>query len=234
MLSKIKMPTLFGLVLLIIGLAAGVFFIKSPELLVFQSQALPEVTPQKITLANLAPASVSIFWQTVNQTSGFIRIGTSSTLDQTFRDVRDSFSLNPYGLHFVTLTNLSPGTTYFYKINSGGSLHPQGAPLTFRTPFEETVSSYQPVIGTVINDDLTPISEAFVTLEGQSGLLAAVTKVSGNFILPLTSLGNAPVDIPLTLTVFDKEKSSRVIFKLPVTQNLPPITLGQDLDLTAP
>lgn len=70
---------------------------------------------------------------------------------------------------------------------------------------------------------------------------AAITKLGGSFILPTAQLQTISGEIynveeistTTTLTVFNAEKSARVSLKLPLKDNqLPPITLGQDLDLT--
>lgn len=235
MISEIKIPTLLGLGFLVIGLALGVFFVTRNQLLIFKTQAAPEAVPEKITVANLSANSVSIFWQTKEAVTGFIQAGTSNSLGLTFRDDRDTGVPKPHILHFVNLTNLQPDTTYYYKINSESNIYPNNTPLTFKTAPSSGSSFFQPIIGTIINTSLQPVDEAFVIIDaGQNKLLATVTKIAGNFILPLTLLPNPQTpDFTADLIIFDAVKSSRVTLKLPAAKSLPPIVLGQDLDLTA-
>lgn len=240
--SEIKFPTLFGVGILVVGLFLGVFLVTQNQ--IFNSLAAKNVIPQKITPANLTDSTVSIYWQTDTPVTGFITYGTSKSLGQTTNDDRDTSLPQPYKLHFATLTNLNPNTTYFYKIDAGGSSFPE-QPLTFKTLAPQTAGSYQPLIGTVLSSDKQPIAEAIVTLNIPGAeVLAAVTKTYGNFILPLAGIrttdGTAFVfpgqDIAADLTVFDLTKSSRVRLPLPsiLAKPLPSIILGQDLDISAP
>lgn len=228
----IKIPTILGIGVLLVGLVGGVFLVSQNQLAVFQTKAAKSAEPQKITLANLSGNSASIYWQTEEESSGFIEAGPGSSLGLTFGDDRDSGAPKPHKLHFSTLTNLTPNTTYYYKIVSGTNSYPT-QPLSFKTPENIQNSPNSPLIGQIVDVNSQPVNEALVILDitGNSNL-ATITKVSGNFILPLTSLSDLSTNPNATLTVFNGEKSSRINLKLPFTQNsLPQIILGQDTDL---
>lgn len=237
--SEIKIPTLFGLGLLVVGLIGGVWLVTQSKTGMWQTKASTTATPKNIALVNLADTSATVMWQTDEETTGFIQAGVSGSLDLTFRDERDLKIPQPHRLHFVTLTNLAPNTVYYYKLSSPPSLYPKD-PLSFRTLAPLSPSSSQPVIGTVLDADL-PVSEAFVSLEIPGVYkTAAITKLGGSFILPTTQLRSSTTEeifdinktqAKTTLTVFNLDKSSRVNLTLPLSQNqLPPIRLGQDLD----
>lgn len=242
MSTEIKIPTLLGLSILIVGLVAGVLLVNTNQ--IFKSKASQSEAPKNIQVANLSDTSASIYWQTDQAANGFIKAGISNSLNLTFRDDRDSQSPQPRQLHFVTLTNLAPDTTYYYKIASGADTFP-ATPLTFKTTSNLPLSSYQPIIGTVVDSSLQPIPEAIVTLELPGAQnLASITKISGSFVLPLASLRTQDqsqsfqipeAGISAKLVIFDLQRSSRVNLHLPATTlPLPPITLGQDLDLSTP
>lgn len=233
-----------GLGVLMAGLVGGVILVNSNQ--IFKTRAGTSDTPKSVALANLSGNQVSIYWQTDQPTTGFIQAGPTASLGLTFRDDRDIKAPELHQLHFVTLTNLTPDTVYYYKISSGALTYPPGEPFSFKTPAEITnPSGIPPLIGTVLDPGSQPAIEAIITLElpgAQS--LATVTKLAGNFILPLAEIRNRDLTESLAfpetglsgkLTAFSPGKRSDITIKLPLkTTTLPQITLGQDLDLTAP
>lgn len=238
--NEIRIPTLLALSILIVGLGTGVILVSQKQL--FKSQAGPTQEPRNITVANLTGSSVSIIWQTDKAVTGFIQSGLTSSFGQTFLDDRDLNKPNPYKLHFVTLSNLKPQTTYYYKIISGEG-DSYGKLLTFTTSLELPQSPQKPLIGRVLDNKLQPINEALVTLEIKGAQkTATITKISGNFILPLAELKNEDLSKSFNITqaspsakliVFRPNEKSVVNLKLPINNPiLPTITLGKDLDLT--
>lgn len=227
--NEIRIPTLLVLAILIVGLGSGIVLLSQKQL--FKSQAGPTTQPKNITLANLTASSASIIWQTDKEIAGFIQAGLTSSLGQTFLDDRDLNQPNTYKLHFVTLTNLKPQTTYYYKIISS-----EGASqmLTLTTSLELPQSQERPLIGRVLDSKLQPINEALVTLEIKGvQKLATITKISGNFILPLAGFNIIQASSSAKLIIFRPNDKSVVNLRLPIHNPiLPTITLGKDLDLT--
>lgn len=241
MSSVIKFPTLLGLAILVAGIAGGTFLVNKVQ--IFKSQANQSNTPKTITLVNVSANSASIYWQTDSPTTGFIEAGSSYSLGLTFRDERDSSTPTVHQLHFVTLTNLIPNTTYYYKITSGGDSYPQSNFPSFKTSPQVTPSSRQPLIGTVLDTNSQPIKEAIVTLQIPGAqTLATITKEGGNFILPLTEIHNSFLEdifnfptstTSANLTVFNTQNQSKVVISIPsIEKVLPPIILGKDFDFT--
>lgn len=232
MSTGIKIPTLLGIGVLLIGLFGGVFLVSQDQLAIFQTKATKSPEPQKITLVNLSGNSASVYWQTDKAATGFVEAGPNSSLGLTFNDDRDQGAPKPHKLHFVTLTNLLPNTTYYYKIASGANLYPN-QPSSFKTSEITSSSTNSPLIGQVVDENLQPVDEALINLNINGDLnLATSTKISGNFVLPLTSLTEFTVNTPATLTAFNGEKSSKVNLTLPFSQTaLPQIILGKDMDL---
>lgn len=237
--DEIRIPTLLGLGILISGLVIGGFLVNQRQTLL--TKAAPTVEPKNITVANLSSLAVSIYWQTDIATTGFVQAGVNPSLGQTFLDERDLKSPSQYNLHFVTLNNLNPNTTYYYKVTSGPANYPKGSPLTFKTPLQLPSSGDRPLIGKVVDERLQPIQEAIIKLEIPGAqILAAITKTAGNFIIPLSELRTddnkevfklSEASPAAQLTIINTSKSSEVKFKLPFSDILPPIVLGKNLDL---
>lgn len=234
--NSIKIPTILGLSVLLIGLGVGIILTSQNQIL--KSRAGVSQTPKEITVTNINDTTASIHWMTDQETTGFITAGPSAGLGLTFNDERDKKGLSPHKIHFVTLNNLSPLTTYYFKVNSGSTA--SGEVLTFTTSATIPPSGVQPLIGAVV-DNATAVSEALVTLDLPGAQkLSTVTKSAGNFILPLSNLKNSSlsenVNLESTptgkLTIFNTDKTSKILLALPLRTPLPPITLGQDLDLS--
>ncbi|MBI4039777.1 fibronectin type III domain-containing protein [Candidatus Daviesbacteria bacterium] len=240
--SEIKIPTILGLAVLIVGLGVGVFLTVQRQ--IFTSKAALSSTPKNITVANLSGHTASVYWQTDEAVTGFIQAGENSSLGQTFKDDRDIDNPVPHQVHFVTLANLKPNTIYYYKIISGSSTFPESELLNFKTPALVSPLDQKPIIGTLLGSDKKPITEALILLAVPGGQnLATVTKLEGNFILPLTELKNTDLGSSYNLsqnnptallTIFNNQAISKISLKLPFDKILPPITLGQNLDLSSP
>lgn len=242
--AEVRIPTLLGLGVLLAGLVGGVLLVTTSQ--VFKTRASISETPKSIALANLSEARASIYWQTDQPATGFVQAGPSAALGLTFRDDRDTQAPEPHQLHFITLSNLTPNTVYYYKISSGTNTYPPGEPFSFKTPTGKTTpSNLSPLIGTILDSNVQPVTEAIVTLElPEAQSLAAVTKLAGNFILPLTEIRNLALTESLILPeaglsgkliVFNQTKRSEIAIKLPfITTTLPQITLGQNMDLSSP
>ncbi|RJP47237.1 MAG: hypothetical protein C4584_00700 [Armatimonadetes bacterium] len=242
MKSEIRIPTLLGLGVLLSGMIVGVLLITSRQ--IFTSQASKSYIPQIVTLANISANSFSVYWQTDQPTIGFVQAGPTTQLNLTFTDTRDAQVPGEHQLHLVTLKNLTPNTTYYYKISSGSIIYPEGQPLSFTTPAETVSNDQQPLVGTVLDSTMQPVTEALVTLEIPGAHpLAAVTKIAGNFILPLTDVRhketgeNMSLDklINAKLTIFDTIKTSNTTIPLPLVNSiLPPVILGGEINLNVP
>lgn len=240
-MTTVKIPTILGLGILIIGLAVGVFLVAQSQS--FLSKAGVTQQPKNVMVANLGPNSAAIYWQTDQSTPGFIQSGLTTSLGFTFKDDRDLNTPEKHTIHFVTLTGLSPDTTYYYKISSGSVLYPKNEPSTFKTTPDVSAIPHTPLIGRVLDNSLKPSEESLIVLDiPEAQGIATVTKTGGNFILPLANLKSKTLDKaydlnvaqPLaTLIVTGGLESSKVTLKLPTLNPiLPPIILGRDLKVS--
>ncbi len=235
-INKFKIPTLLGLGIIFLGLVSGLYLILGEQ--TFLTKATPNFTPKNITLTNLSEDSVVISWQTNSAVSSFITYGQNSPEEKTALDDRDN---NPYLNHYVTIKNLLSKTRYQYKINSGKIVSgvenfETAAPLTSQTKLT-------PIIGSVL-DGVKPLEDGIVYLIlPEATTQSALIKTGGNFLIPLSLVRKPDLsdaysfteETTAKLTIRSAKGDTNVLFKL--TANplpLPPIRLGEDLDLTAP
>lgn len=234
-ITKLKIPTLLGLGIIILGITIGVYLVAREQ--VFLSQATPNLTAQNITVTNITKDSVVISWQTNSPASSFITYGQTTPNEQTGLDDRDN---KPRSTHYVTLKNLLPQTKYQFRISSGKITSDV---LTFETAKPLTnQTGAAPIIGSVL-DNNTPLEEGIVYLSiPEATTQSALIKSGGNFLIPLSEIRKADLsDYQLAegtvakLTVQSDKDEANVLFNLqPNSTPLPVIKLGQNIDLTTP
>ena len=237
-----KIPTLIGVTLIIALVASYVLFFYRQK---------PETARQPVVsdlqALNIFDTAATIVWETDTPTIGGVVFGENENLNQKAADNRDRGQPQARVTHFVTLNNLKPATKYFYKIGDGSSESSEKN-LTFTTAAgqpssdELSFSFLKPLKGTILNVNLNPIDESliFLNLNGAEKM-ATFSSTAGNFILPLRQVYNSkldqlfsiPPDSPATLTIKKGPLQSEVkILISDTTVNLPPLTIGNNLDLT--
>ncbi len=239
-----RIPTILGLVLLLIALSLGIFIHIYNDTQLKKAKAI--TAPQKITVTNITENSASISWETNNPATGQVAWGETDSLGELARDDRDLSSPSPHNIHFITLKKLKDNTRYFYKVRSGLYFFPETS-LQFKTAKklaqnQNSQTLQNPIIGKVLSKDFQPIDETLIYLEFPgSQALATFTSIAGNFLLPLSNIRTKsladPLSIPpksqATLKVIKSDAASEAKILLPMqNQILPPIVLGQNIDLT--
>ena len=237
-----KIPTLLGVALIITLIAlVGLYYYYTPK----AEESSVEVTDLKVV--NITDSSVSVVWQTSLPSVGQVLYGQSESNFQSADDIRDRGFKRARMVHFVTLNNLKPGAVYKYKIsNDNLTLLPKA--LEFKTAKAQNSSNNQldfsfpkPLKGTILNADLNPVDESLIFLEIDGAqTLATFSSTAGNFILPLKTVFNKqldkvfviPTDTKAKLKVIKGALKSEVSILISgKTINLPPITLGSNLNL---
>lgn len=127
-------------------------------------------------LQKAAPTQMTIRWRNTLYDLGRVRFGaTPATLNQT---VDEATIPGPQpNDHIVTLTGLTPNTTYYYSIGSGSDTLAPVSPanatdFTFTTP---------PTAGTVINTRIWVLGDAGTAGYGDPGHIASQTAVRDAF-----------------------------------------------------
>src|SRR4030066_991532 len=117
-MNKRKVPTVIGILVLIIGLAVGIYLLQSRN--IFKLGAKGETLPKDVRMTNITDSSFSVSWTTDKETGGFVSWGESEGRMDSVEE--DELEENGF-THFVTIRGLSPTTTYYFKINSGANFY---------------------------------------------------------------------------------------------------------------
>lgn len=235
--TKFKIPTLLGLGIIFIGIATGVYIVLQEQ--AFLSKAAPNLTPQNIAFTNISDESVVISFQTNTETTSFITFGQNNPSEQTALDDRDENTPKPHSTHYIDIKNLLPKTTYQFKIISGKISSPVYK-FTTASPTQEK-SGFNPIIGSILNGD-TPLNKGIAYLSIPSAITQSAKVSSGNFLIPLSQIRKEDLsDVYLLtegslakLTIVSSKGEASLLFKLkPFSKPLPPLKIGQNLDITS-
>lgn len=236
-INKFKIPTLLGLGLIVAGITSGVLLVVKDK--VFFTQASPNLAPQNITISNIEDTQVTISWQTSTPNPSSVTFGMKNPQEQTVLDDRDTQTPKAYSLHYFTIKNLLPDTTYLFKIISGKFI---SQVQTFKTAKTASFQNgFGPVIG-IVFDGENPLEAGVVYLSiSDATAQSAVIKNLGNFLIPislirkgdLSDVFQPKIGDVAKLTIISDKGESTVLFKIkPQGTILPPIDLGQSIDLT--
>lgn len=191
-----QIPTIFGLLILVIALGVGLFFF-SDGLGVFAPRATPQTTPKSIKITNVTDTSFSVSFLTDESTVGFVKYGTSAEdLRSQASDDRDqlSGSVGQYTLHHITVRSLQPNTTYHFNLgtNSRSEFNNQGSPFTVQTAATGTPdAAAKTIYGNVTGVGGSPAAGSVVYISAEGlGELSALVKDSGSWAMPLTTARN--------------------------------------------
>lgn len=235
-LSKIRIPTLLGFAIIILGMASGIYLnLQRPQTLI--SKASGSIKDIRIT--NIEDAQASISWASDVKAVGFVKYIREGESEQIAKDLRDAEPV-PRLLHFVTLTNLIPSTTYQFKIVSGSSETIQDQFTS--APISESKNDFGAITGSVLDGDHF-LDNGLIHLEIPGvATQSAVIKNLGNFIIPLSRMRRSDYSDIFSekgakgeITVFseDGKKAKGKIALDNIRFPIGPLNLGQELDLTA-
>lgn len=237
-IDKFKIPTLLGLAIIISGIAAGVFLVLKDQ--TFFTKASPNLAPQNVTLTNIEDTQLTISWQTTAPITSFVTFGQAFPNLTTVLDDRDLNVPKSHSTHYVTIKSLQPQTSYQFKIVSG-KISSDVFKVTTAAP-ATTQSGLRPIIGSVL-DNNQPLEDgiAYLSLSG-AVVQSALVKNLGNFLIPLSLTRKAdlsdvyqPSEDEMTkITIISDYGEASAIFKLQSSGKLlPPLKLGQNVDLTS-
>ncbi len=242
-----KIPVVLGVVVLLAGLAAGVYMVGQSQGLFVE--AGPTATPRQVRISNVKADSFTVSFVTDTSVTGSIRYGaTAKKINKAFSDDRDqlSGSTSQYTTHFVTIKSLIPNTKYYFMVGSGSKRYGKDGT---KTAYEVTTTkslSNKPVAeaidGKVIVSTGQPAPGAIVYVETAGGAtMSAVTKTSGVWSLQLSNITTADLskylgytpETKLTITVNGGELgTATAMVGVANARPVPDITLGQNQDFT--
>jgi len=182
---KTKIPTLIAIIFLVLGLAGGVYLVQQQQ--IFRLSASPTYTPNDLRITNVTDSSFSVSWYTDTNTTAFISLGQSPSLGTNYFE-SDTSSKR---IHYITVDDLSPETTYYFSITSAGDeFLNSGIPWSVTTaPTLSPRNSSEIISGQVFTKLNVPAVDVVVYAQiGSAQLLSAKTSKSGNFLLPYNNV----------------------------------------------
>lgn len=242
-----KIPTIFGLFILIAGIAATIF-LAGKEAILF-GRASPPQTPESIRITNVSENSFTISYLT--KENAICSISLSEKLDLknpvgTYIDDRDQQTGNvlAHKLHYVTARKLKPSTKYFFNITCGdNTFYENNKPfeaVTSKTT-ENEPSSQKPIVGKVLLPDGSNPTEAIIFLTtDDTQALSELVKSDGSYILPLnatlnhelTSYISFPEKSVIKMLIIDPTHQSYVTTLIEQINPVPAVTLSKNYDFT--
>lgn len=203
MIKKSTIPTILGIFVLLVGVFAGVFFLRNAQ--VFKIGADSSSSPKDIRVSNITDNSATISWTTDKETNGFISWGDSQ--ENTNKVESEGVNGQKYFSHNISLSGLAANTNYYYKITSDGTTFDNnGIAWKFTTGASIGISSNSILLsGNVINATGAPKVKSLVYASVGGYLLSTLTSDTGNYVFQLGSvrtpdLGSfARVDLASTL-----------------------------------
>lgn len=238
MIKKSKIPTIVGVIVLLISTFAGVFLLGMKQ--VFRIGADASTSPKDIRVTNISDVSATITWTTSKKTVGFVNWGESaSSLNKIEKQSRPD---EKTGVHSVSLSGLKENTTYFYKINSDGNgFDNNGIPWEFTTGPSLGINKENIVIsGSVITASGSPEKGSLIQVNIGGYLLSSVSSDNGTFVFKLGGVRTqdlqsyAKIDEKQTLLQVSVVSESGEVASVQIfpqsAKPIPPIILGQVQD----
>lgn len=239
-----RIPTLFGIFLLIIGVISTSMLVQNGVITI--GNATPSEIPQNVRITNVTDTSFSVSYITEAQSVGSISYGTDTNYGSTAFDDRDQKTndVKKYNVHYITIRNLKPETTYFFVITSSEKryLH-NNAPFQVVTGrfISDDPSSENPASGRVLLPDGLPPKEAVVYLGSEEiQNLSVLIKQDGSYIIPLNAVrtndlsryASFSAETSFNLLVSSGSMNSNVILLANQMNPIPLITLSKNYDFT--
>lgn len=223
-----KIPTILGVFLLIVSIGIGIFFITKGGM--NQLGLNPNITPKNITISNIADNQFTVSWLTDEKTDGFIKYDTTPNLTKAANDDRQQLSSEnaQFYLHYVTLKDLQPTKTYYFKIGSSGKLFDnKGQAYSITTsPVLGSTGEAKIVSGRILSADNNPASEVIVNLSTTSmAPLSALTDKEGRWAIFLNKARS--IDLS-SYTIFDPEATILKIDVLAEKQTASAVTITKN------
>lgn len=224
-----KLPTLVGLIVLLIGIASGIFLINRTS--VFKLGAQQEASPKSVRVTNITDTSVTVTWTTDLPSQGLVKWGDNKTI---LSKVAIEDSDQDTTVHSSTLTPINPNTDVFFKISSNGTdWDNEGIAWQSKT-LAQTIASTQTTnaTGSIVNQSGDPPASALVLINVSGITLSTLTSVNGSWIIPVSNYvevdqENTPLEISVNAT--DEGSATAVIYPK-AAKNTPLIVLGKTYD----
>ena len=189
---NVKILIVLALLFLLVPILLWLFF----QVIYPGIEASPAEIPESIKITDVTSNSFAVSWTTLDNTLGYVKYGSSpGSLSSTAYDARGSSG--KYHSHYVTIKDLSPTSTYYFKLVSENSEYDSGG-----TPYDtqtfsvlELPTTLDTLMGVAKDAGGNPLADALVylTLVGKgagretvSHTAGTVTASSGGWVFNLS------------------------------------------------
>ncbi len=229
MIKRKKIPTIIGIIVLVLGTFLGTFLLNSKQ--IFRLGAAGENAPKDIRVSNIDDSSFTVNFVTDKEVSSFLIYGNKIS-DKSLKSLT----------HSITINNLKANQIYFYKINSGGTIFDNGGiPWQIKLGPDIGSSTFNSLAsGSVLTASGTPVNHAIIYANIKGYLLSTLTSETGNFVFQLGTARTSDLEsyqiinpnetlIELSVQAGGGQVSSAQVY--PKSANpIPPIIIGQTQD----
>jgi len=236
-----RIPTIVGLFLVIIIITCVIYVTE--KIFRTPSGATSSIRPTRVHTANLSDTTFAVSWITDKEATWTLFVNVSGQSERVYYDDRDSQGkLGKYTMHYVSVRDALPDTTYSVTILSNGVKYlVNGQSYNVTTPASLPLKSsgLEPAYGIIQSANGIAIEGALVYLTVEGGQeLSAMTNASGLWLIPLNQIRTAdlsnflPTNDRLTETVtayYNGEESSAVTDTLNDSP-VPAMSMGKTYD----
>ncbi|HVT01452.1 MAG TPA: Ig-like domain-containing protein [Patescibacteria group bacterium] len=239
-----RIPTIFGLLILLVGIGVSSVFIRKGVNDI--SRAGPEKVPQNVIISNVTDSSFTVNFTTNAPTVSGVQVEDGQTSPFVVYDDRNKKTgeQNPYYSHYITVTGLNPNTDYKFSILSDGEtylLNGNKYSITTGTKINGTPPNQSPIVGKILMPDGSAATDTIVELRVPSAeRITALTQDNGNYIIPTNSIRNNTLNgyitlkqnEDLTLVAYRQNLQAQVKIAYQENSTIPPLTLAQSYDFS--
>lgn len=188
MRKEFKIPTILGILLMIVGLGTLIFAIEKGTS--FLSRASVMSVPKEVTVVNTTDTSFAVSWVTATPTRSIIYYEEQTPLgsQKTAFDIRDTVSVALRYTHFVSISGLKPQTNYKVILGQAGS-NENSYLVTTGTTLPAPQHIVDPTFGTLLDQNNRSVKEALVyTSFPGSQTLGSIVDPDGSWVIALGGL----------------------------------------------
>ena len=241
--SQKRIPTLFAFLILFASIWVTSFLIKNQVL--FVGRATPEKSPQNVTISNVTESSFTVAFTTGEKAESAISVEEQNKTPYVVFDDRDKVTGGkmPFYSHLITVSNLTPQTSYKFTILSEGETYPKdGTTYSVTTGRALGKAAATNIIsGKVILPDGNSADDTIVILDASGAqTLSTQTNNQGEYKInvggartsDLKSFFKGDVSSTATLKFARGDLLSSVKTLLKDAVNIPTVTLSYQYDFT--
>lgn len=232
-----RIPTVFALIILLLGLAVTSILIQRGVFTT--SKADPFQEPKNIQIINVTNNSFAIVFTTFNPVIAAVKLTGPNIAGGVTFDDRNNSSNTPFMSHLITIKNLKPKTTYEFTILSNGTTYlNNGKGFTATTAQKyTTIDTGNQIHGSILLPDGKEGSDTLVLITPENGATTGIiTNEKGEYDLSTDLLRSSNYEDPFSL-------NSEVMLKITASQGqlasqinspyspgliLPPVTLSNN------